>query len=216
MRRFLLSSPLFALVLASPAAAQTAEFPFFDGFEGGVLEPHWIISKPWGDGKATVTSGNGPYSGSYHMILDGPAASLDSNVTADLRIDLEGESSVLLEFAVRDYGDEYSTSSGSWLCAGSAYYDGVFVSDDNGVTWKEIFKLNDTHASGVYQKHTIDLDIAVADTRRPYLLENDGTGNFVEVAQSRGITNIPNVGWFRPTAFCPTSKKLACRNVLSR
>ena len=164
----LLALPALTLALAAPAGAQTADFPYFDGFEAGSLGPEWTITKPWGSGGATVTLANGPFSGSYHLILEGPASSQDSNVTADLRIDLAGESSVLLEFQVRDYGDEYATSSGSWLGSGSNYYDGVFISDDGGTSWYEVLPLDNTTATGTYQKHTIDLDAAVLDAGMSY------------------------------------------------
>lgn len=173
MRASLLFVPLAASLLGATASAQVASFPFFDGFESGALGPHWTVTKQWGDCVGQATTANGPYSGNYHMTLDGTSASIDSNLTADLRVDLSQASSVLLEFAVRDYGDEYSTSCGKWLGAGCEYYDGVFISDDNGATWHEIFKLNDQNAGPTYQKHLIDLDVAALNAGVNY------TSNFL-------------------------------------
>ena len=168
LARTSLAALLTAGLLAPSAAAQAAPFPFHDGFESGSLAPHWTVTKHWGDGSAQVTTANGPHTGAYHLNLQGPPAAIDSNVTVDLAIDLTGESGVRLGFLVRDYGDEYSTSTSSWLGAGSHYYDGVFASGDGGVTWHEVLPLNDLTATGVYQAHVVDLDAALAGTGVTY------------------------------------------------
>ena len=167
LARTSLAALLTAGLLAPSAAAQAAPFPFHDGFESGSLAPHWTVTKHWGDGSAQVTTANGPHTGAYHLNLQGPPAAIDSNVTVDLAIDLTGESGVRLGFLVRDYGDEYSTSTSSWLGAGSHYYDGVFASGDGGVTWHEVLPLNDLTATGVVPGSTVHFVLGTQEGTGP-------------------------------------------------
>jgi len=167
MRSILSGFSLVSLFLVAPAGAQTAEFPFFDGFESGGLAPHWTVTKQWGEGKATVSTSSGPWSGTYHLLVDGPETALDSNVTVDLRIDLAGASSVLLEFVVKEFQDEYAPTPSGWLGT-NQYYDGVFVSDDDGATWVEVLPLDESNTGQAYQKHTIELDPVVAAAGMAY------------------------------------------------
>ncbi|MDF1799080.1 MAG: hypothetical protein P1V81_07890 [Planctomycetota bacterium] len=182
----LLTSCLF---LAPPALGQAADFPFFEGFEATSLQVHWSTSSPWGAGRAQLTTAGGPQSGDRHLTLDAGSQGVDSNVVADLQVDLSGSSSVLLEFGVRDFGDEYETSTDRWLGPGAKHYDGVFLSDDGGVTWAEALALDDAATGGNYQKHTLDLDALVAAAGMTY------NANFLIRFSWQGDHAIPGDGF---------------------
>jgi len=185
----------------STAAAQTiAPFPFTEGFESGSLAPYWTPTLVFGTGLAQVTTANGPYSGNFHLTIDGNSGT-DTNINVDLAIDLAGKSGVLMEFAWRDYGDEFDANT-----------DGIYISDD-GVTFYKAMDLNGGTAGEAYQTFTLDLDKAVVDAGMGYttpffirlgwsdefLIPTDGFG-FDDISiRSLGYTNLGLVQSESPT-----------------
>lgn len=156
MKPLLLSITLATASMGGSAAAQTvAPFPFTEGFESGSLAPYWKTTITGGTGQAQVTTANGPYSGIFHLTLDGNSGT-DVTIWQDLAIDLDGESGVLMEFAWRDYSDEYDAGT-----------DGIFISDD-GVNFTKVMDLNGGTAGEAYKLYTLDLDKAVVDAGMGY------------------------------------------------
>jgi hypothetical protein len=150
------ATALLALSALVPVAGAqtTASFPFFDGFETGVLEPYWTVTVDQGAGQAQVTNANGPYSGNFHLTIDGPTSGGSNRIFVDLAVDLEGQSGLVLTFAWRDYDDDFHKA------------DGIFISD-NGVDFAEAMHL-DVSASNLYKLFTIDLDKAVGKAGMGY------------------------------------------------
>jgi inhibitor of cysteine peptidase len=117
--------------------------PFSDDFESGSLGNAWAIETDY-EGRTNVGTGHA-YAGSYSLNLDDSTGNvIDSHAAAILALDLSGQSDVELSFWWREYGDEDDPD------------DGVFISDDNGVTWQQIFSFNGGPSS--YTQETIDLD----------------------------------------------------------
>jgi Zn-dependent metalloprotease len=126
---------------------QAAGFPFYDGFESGVLGRGWsVVSAAQGE---VLVSGYAPYAGTYSVLLDDLVGDATRSTAAlILTIDLAGQSDVVLDFWWREFNDENDPE------------DGVFISDDNGATWHQVLSFNGDFSS--YQHAVIDLDAAVA------------------------------------------------------
>ncbi len=126
------------------AGAATAAFPFYDGFELGVLDPVWT-SYTTGDGRVRVEPSYA-HSGAYSLQLDDAVAEGYSHAAATLTIDLSGQSNVYLDFWWQDLNNEEHPE------------DGVFVSADDGANWYKIFAF--TPGSTGYQRQVLDLTAA--------------------------------------------------------
>ncbi len=125
-------------------AFQVAAFPFYDGFESGTLVQGWSAITST-QGRVRVSDAHGPYSGTYHVLLDDMVEdSTYSTATLLLTIDLAGQPNVGLDFWWRSFGDENHP------------HDGVFISDDDGVSWSQVFSFND--GPDEYERVSVDLD----------------------------------------------------------
>ncbi|MCP4358835.1 MAG: S8 family serine peptidase [Chloroflexi bacterium] len=145
---------------ATVNAVVSAAYPVCEGFEGGVL-PNFMFADVTSNGTSTgrvqVTT-NFPNTGSYGLDLDtdcGGACSPTTQQAAVMLVDLAGQSSVELNFWVYEHTDENNPE------------DGVFISDDGGVTWANIFSLNGFPAS--YLQVILDLDAAAAGAGMSYV-----------------------------------------------
>jgi hypothetical protein len=120
---------------------------FYDGFESGSLGASWTITTT-NEGRVRVDTYD-PYLGNYSVLLDdsvdGSASSIAGIILSQ---DLSAEPQVYLDFWWHEYGDENDPA------------DGVFLSDDSGATWYNIFSFNDGPAS--YTHQVIDLTAAAA------------------------------------------------------
>ena len=111
------------------AVPTVASFPFYDGFESGALSTDWI---PFAteQGRVRVSDAH-PYSGTYSLLLDdGAVDEVYAYAGAILSVDLSGQSQVELGFWWREFDDEDHAE------------DGVFISDDDGATWHQVFSFN--------------------------------------------------------------------------
>jgi hypothetical protein len=117
-------------------------FPFFDGFESGLLGEGWTVITTT-EGRVQVSS-TYPYSGAYSALLDDEQTNDPYSIAAlILNIDLEGQSGVMLDFWWRDFYDEVHPE------------DGVFISDDSGASWQKVLALG---GSQTYMHESIYLD----------------------------------------------------------
>lgn len=124
-----------------------ADFPFTDGFEKGAMGTGWS-SYTTNEGRVQVSTSH-PYVGSYSLLLDDSVAGSQSSYAgAVLTIDLDGESDVTLDIWWREFGDEDHPG------------DGVFISDDYGRNWHQIFSFNGGPLS--FQNNLFDLDQAAS------------------------------------------------------
>jgi|GEM_PF-1373133 len=125
--------------------------PFSDGFESGSLSSPWAIETDY-EGRVEISS-TYPYTGNYSLLLDDAAGNLVySHAAAILALDLSGQSNVDLSFIWRGFDDENDTD------------DGIFISDDNGATWQQVFSFNNGPMS--FTQETIDLDAAASAAGR--------------------------------------------------
>ncbi|MFQ5856857.1 MAG: M4 family metallopeptidase [Anaerolineae bacterium] len=136
--------PIWRFATTDGAAAG---FPFYDGFESGMLGRGWSVLAS-AQGEVTVSS-YAPYSGAYGVLLDdGLGDDIYSTTGLILTIDLAGQSDVNLDFWWQEFNDESHAA------------DGVFISDDNGATWHQVLSFNSGPV--LYQHQIIDLDAAAA------------------------------------------------------
>ncbi|MFP4440113.1 MAG: C1 family peptidase [Chloroflexaceae bacterium] len=124
-----------------------AGLPFSDGFESGNLSGPWAIETDY-EGRVQI-SNTYPYTGNYSLLLDDAAGNVVySHAAAVLALDLSGQSDVDLSFVWRGFDDENDAD------------DGIFISDDNGATWQQVFSFNNAPIS--FTQETIDLDAAAS------------------------------------------------------
>jgi len=114
--------------LPSPTPAP-AVFPFYDGFESGVLDTHWTVVTD-NEGRVRV-SVDYPFTGTYSALLDCSSNGTYSTSALVLTVDLSAQTEVDLSFQWREFGDENDPE------------DGVFISDDFGGTWSQLTSFND-------------------------------------------------------------------------
>jgi hypothetical protein len=119
---------------------------FSDDFESGSLGSAWAVETDY-EGRAWVGTSDS-HTGSYSLLLDDDTAGgFTSHASAILPLDLSGETEVKLSFWWRDFTDEQVGG------------DGVFISDDDGATWHQVYSFTD---SPTFTLATIDLDEAVS------------------------------------------------------
>jgi hypothetical protein len=127
------------------AGYPAAGLPYSDGFESGALGSSWIELTA-GDGRVRVDTPV-PHQGSYSLLLDdSTSGGGNSQASASLFLDLGSHPEVDLSFWWREFGDEDHPE------------DGVFISDDYGVTWSQVFSFNGSTA--VFTHTIVDLDAA--------------------------------------------------------
>ncbi len=130
----------------APGYTRSTSF-FYDGFETGTITPTWMITTT-NEGRVQASTSD-PYMGSYSALLDDSVAnSVFSIAGIILPIDLSGNTELVLDFWWREYGNQNHAE------------DGVFISDDDGVTWCQAFSFNNGPSS--YTNTQIDL-IAAAN-----------------------------------------------------
>ncbi len=115
-----------------------ASLPYYTGFESGTLDSVWTThsSLPTGEialfTTSTTTWGTtAPYSGTYFLGMHHPASGSGAYNTNEawLQVDLTATSNHFLEFYWAEFGDETEVQ------------DGVFLSDDAGVTFVKVLDL---------------------------------------------------------------------------
>ena len=127
----------------------TATFPFFDDFEASGLGADWATYTS-GTGVAEISTDN-PHSGSRHIFL-GQKVVDDGHASLVLSINLANQPDVFLDFWWR--------ATGNVSPAGNASRSGIYISEDNGVTWKKIRDLTGNAQS--YNHELINLANAAA------------------------------------------------------
>lgn len=106
-----------------------AALDYLTGFEAGSLTSEWSESTTF-EGRARVTDDYAK-SGSYSLLLDDSVDGGNySTSAAILHLDPSDVFNAQLDFSWLDLGDE-----------SNAGLDGVFVSNDSGTTWTEIYSL---------------------------------------------------------------------------
>lgn len=148
-----LPEPLAAT--AATLVTSTAAFETCEGFEGGVLPPYMYVETTRAVDGSAGRVGVRPeraYSGVYALHLD-TAPSYGNNIpttqAAIMIVNLAGVSQAELSFWVWEHLEENHPE------------DGVFISDDDGVTYSQIFSFN--NLPNRYQFVVLDLAQAAAD-----------------------------------------------------
>lgn len=134
--------PLTLPPSASPNL-NAATFPYFDGFESGVLGLEWTEYTTT-DGRIRV-SPDYPHSGVYSLLLDDSVDDTTYSAAAViLTVDLSGQTAVELDFWWREFSDEDDAE------------DGVFISDDDGLNWYPAYSFNGSNNS--WTQAIVDID----------------------------------------------------------
>lgn len=112
--------------------------PYYTGFESGALGTEWSTSSSTPNGEVSVfgqltwnTQVANPDEGTYFMGMHNaqPAGGFNLN-TADLHLDLAGESGLVFSFSWTEWNDETHIE------------DGVYISDDGGTSFTKVLDLN--------------------------------------------------------------------------
>jgi hypothetical protein len=118
------------VTVTSYPAPIPASVPFYDGFETGELSENWVADFTR-DGRIRVTT-DYPYAGYNSLLLDDGGDPEYSLAMATLSLDLSGVSQAELDFFWREFNDEDHPE------------DGVFISDDDGENWYQVYSFNGT------------------------------------------------------------------------
>lgn len=137
--------------------APRASFPFYEGFESGILSNYWTIQST-GSGRILATT-NSAYEATRALVMDSTSG-LALN-EAVLTIDLSGQTSVMLRCWARDFGDPPNALPETFT--GSSPADGVAMSSD-GLTWHRILDWGGNGAAASYTGRVVDI-AAVASAR---------------------------------------------------
>jgi hypothetical protein len=131
----------------APRIPVPASFPYYNGFESGALGAEWITQFTF-EGRVQVGTSYA-YTGTYSLLLDDALNdSTFSIAAAILTVDLSGQAQVELDFWWREFADENHAE------------DGVFISDDNGAHWYQLFSFND--GPEFWRHQIVNLDAAAA------------------------------------------------------
>jgi parallel beta-helix repeat protein len=147
---------------------QPAAYPYYQGFDGlsGLddLSANWVFAGNSANSRIQLVD----ESGDRVLRADSSSSSSSVYVTneAIFAIDLAGRSGVKLFFQERNYNDPVDAADGVWL------------SDDRGITWYRADPLGATNSN--WQNRTVDLDAAVAAGALTY------TNNFLIKLQHYG------------------------------
>ncbi|MGD1846656.1 MAG: T9SS type A sorting domain-containing protein [Salibacteraceae bacterium] len=120
-----------------------ATLPYTTSFEGG-LDQFWTTASDNSNGRIQVTSANTPRTGSQHLTMDVTTSGTYATNSADLRLNLSGQTDVDLSFWWKEFGDETNTE------------DGVFFSDDGGVNFVKVANLQ--NGNSTYAEQVLDVD----------------------------------------------------------
>jgi uncharacterized repeat protein (TIGR01451 family) len=148
----------FQLSLASVFSLLTvaaAEPLVQDGFESGLS---WSITKT-NDGRARVISNDSPAAGASHLLLDDAIDDAVFSVAeASISLDLTDRKNVTLSFMAKNVGNEgHAPPSGNF--SGTRSYDGVAISCDGGLTWRNVQSL--ATLEGAWTAFSIPLDSSI-------------------------------------------------------
>jgi uncharacterized repeat protein (TIGR01451 family) len=148
---------------ADTRVTSTAPFETCEGFEGGLLPPYMYVETTRAvDGSAgrVGVRPERPHDGTYALHLD-TAPSYGNNIptiqAAVMIVNVAGVSQAELSFWVWEHLEENHPE------------DGVFISDDDGVTYSQIFSFNDLPD----QYHFVVLDLVQAAADAGLTLTND-------------------------------------------
>ncbi len=151
-KTIILAMCIIVLTLESVFAQTYTTVPFFEGWETGPYSSWTSTSSDAGEGIVSVINTNGPNSGSNHLVM---TVDNDNNINTNeawLHMDLSGETSLNLEFWWKDEFDDDNPE------------DGIYVSDDDGATFKKIHDIVPQSFSELYTHVVLNLDSLVADT----------------------------------------------------
>ncbi len=130
----------------TPPAGDYATVPYSTGFEGGSLDQYWTATSS-ANGRILDTTANTPHSGSYHLTMDAVTNGTYATNTADLALNLTGQTQVDLSFWWKDFGDETQTQ------------DGIYFSANDGSSWTKVYSLNPgSYSNNVWRQVTLDVD----------------------------------------------------------
>jgi len=111
----------------------TAQVPYFTGFETG-FDPCWKLSSTHPLGRLVATSAYGPsYDDDYFLLMDVSLSNNYNQNNADLHIDISSLQNLILRFQWRSFLNE------------SHPENGVYLSDDGGETFVQVFSLLDSN-----------------------------------------------------------------------
>jgi hypothetical protein len=162
-----------ALDNVSVTLPEYGTLPYFTSFEAGV-EPNWS-AQSFPSGRVWFGSQNGQLTGTNQMMLDAWQSDWSTNAVY-MYLNLDGESTVYLEFWMKDFNDDFNSGQ-----------DAVFMSDDGGANFVKIGDLNNT--DGNWKMYRFDLAALAASNSKTL------SSTFVVKLQQYDYSSISNDGF---------------------
>ncbi len=147
--------------------------PYTMDFEDG-LDKNWRIFPDSTYGRIEITTENNPYNGDMHLTMDSNTNGQNAVNSAELHLNLTGETRLILDFYWKEFDDDTHTE------------DGVFLSDDNGANFTKVYSL--AGGSG-WENIVLDLDSLIIANSLEY------NKNFIIKFQQKDNNPISNDGF---------------------
>jgi len=139
--------PVVANFVSYNNSSGYSQLPYRSGFEATQLDQYWTLNSSNPDGLLELTSDYQPASGQQHIVMASKISANFTTNTADLKLNLQGENDVTVNFSWKDFGDENHAQ------------DGVFLSNDGGLSFTKIMDLNGAdYTNNSWQNFTLALD----------------------------------------------------------
>ncbi len=146
-----LGLPTNAWLTLQDDEAPRAAFPFYTGFESGVLSNYWAVHMN-GAGRIQLTNPTNGFEGSRSLVMDSTnGAGLNE---ATLTVDLAGQTNVIFRCWTRDFSDAAHPMPETFTDSTNA--DGIAISAD-GLTWYRLVDLAAMGNFAVYTNFVVDL-----------------------------------------------------------
>lgn len=165
----------FQTARTSPHEAY-ATLPYSTSFETGVLDEYWSVTIEHLGARVRILESNGPNTGKFHMLSDMDTDLITVTNEILLHLDLGDVDEALLRFYWKEFADETDPE------------DGIYISDDVGVTYAKIFDLKN-NGTDKYKLHEFDLVALAADNGMEL------TEKFIVKFQHRDNERIANDGF---------------------
>jgi hypothetical protein len=159
--------------------AKYASLPYTTGFES-YLDDYWTSEPSNSNGCRYIGYGSySPHSGNYCLAMAACNSGTYASNYADMRLNLQNEKNVVLEFWWKDFGDEYHSD-----------VDGIWFSNDGGSNFVKAYDLNgQSYSNDVWRKFTVNIS-SIAEQQGLKL-----TKNFIVRFAQKDNYSIPTDGF---------------------
>ncbi|MFC2111520.1 C25 family cysteine peptidase, partial [Bacteroidota bacterium] len=133
----------FSICVYEPDTFNYATLPYYTGFENG-LDQYWTTQSANTNGRIIIDTNCTSYSGIANLKMDVQSSGTTCLNESWLRLDLENETNVKMNFWWREFGDEDSGN------------DGIYFSNDGGDNFVKVIELRGSWDN--WTNYLIDVD----------------------------------------------------------